>query len=211
MSKTFSFLFLFLFFVSCGKGGSGSSSGPNAQISDADLQGETAPVAAQTFEVHVDMTGFTRNQEDKIHEAMDMIKRVIGTDQFKKRVLGYLFNGRRQFNNNNGQTNAQIYKTMLLGSEKLTPGSNNAMDIQIRPYFENSTVIGYTMPNTGAIYLNTKFLDMTSFTPNQVAMNLTHEWLHKLGYGHDFNNTPTRPYSVPYAIGYIMRDLAGQL
>jgi hypothetical protein len=57
--------------------------------------------------------------------------------------------------------------------------------------------------------MNTKYFYV--YTPYQVAGNLTHEWLHKLGFDHDVASTPARPYSVPYAVGYILRDLASDL
>ena len=57
--------------------------------------------------------------------------------------------------------------------------------------------------------MNTKYFDR--YTPYQVAGNLTHEWLHKMGFTHDSAATSTRPYSVPYAVGYIVRQLAGEL
>ncbi len=210
MTRTFSFLFLFLFLASCGKGGSGS--GGMAELSDAQLESSSsAPVQAQTFEINARMTGFDRDQEDKIFQAFDMIKRVVASDEFKRRILGHTFKGKKQFHDNGGYTNAQIYKAILEGAEKLSPSKNNAMDLVLETYSESNVVIGYTMPSIKTIFMNTKYLNRSGFKPNQVAMNLTHEWLHKLGFKHSQEMNASRPKSVPYAVGYIMRDLANKL
>jgi hypothetical protein len=210
MTRTFSFLFLFLFLASCGKGGSGGSAG-SANLTDAELASGSAPVAAQTFDINAEMSGFDRDQEEKIYEAFDKIKRVIASDEFKRRVLGHTYKGKKQYVDNGGHTNAQVYKAILEGAEKLTPRKNNAMDLKLETYTESNIVIGYTMPSIRTIYMNTKYLNRSGFQSNQVAMNLTHEWLHKLGFKHAQKNSSSRPHSVPYAVGYIMRDLAAKL
>lgn len=211
MTRTISTLFLFLFLASCGKGGSGGGSSTMSEITESDLASEVAPVQAQTFEVNADLNGFESTQEQKIHQAFDMIKRVVATDEFKQKILGKKFKGKKQFNENNGLTNAQIYKAILEGSEMLTPGDNNSMDIALEPYYENANVIGYTKPSIRTIFLNTKYLNSSKFEINEVAMNLTHEWLHKLGFKHSVSKTATRKDTVPYAVGYIMRSLAAQM
>ena len=210
MTRTFSFLFLFLFLASCGKGGSGGS-GKMSELTEAELASGGAPVQAQTFDINVKYNGFDRDQEAKLLEAFDMLKRVIASDEFKQRVIGHTYNGKKQYVDNGGFTNAQIYKKLLEGAEMLNPKKNNAMDLVLQTYTETNIVIGYTMPNILTIFMNTKYLNQSNFQANQVAMNLMHEWLHKLGFKHAQNNNPARPHSVPYAIGYIMRDLAARL
>lgn len=209
MTRTFSFLFLFLFLASCGKGGSGgsgSSAGNAGGLTEADItSSEMAPVEAQTFEVNAKLSGFNRNQEEKIHHAIELIKRVIASDEFKKKVVA-----RKKYVDSN-YSGATIYKKILQGSEMLNPGSNNTMDLELKAYHESANVIGYTKPSIKTVYVNTRYLNMSSFTPNQVAMNLTHEWLHKLGFKHAAKKTPTRANSVPYAVGYIMRALAAKI
>lgn len=214
MTRTFSFLFLFLFLASCGKGGSGGSGSGSGMgsLTEAEISSSsTAPVAAQTFDVNAQMTGFDRNQEDKVYKAFELIKRVVATDEFKRQVLGKTYKGKKQFHDNNGMTNAQIYKKILEASEKLTPGNNNTMDLKLETYHESANVIGYTKPSIRTIYMNTRYLNKDNFEVNEVAMNLTHEWLHKLGFKHSQNRTAARPHSVPYGVGYIMRSIAGKL
>lgn len=212
MTRTFSFLFLFLFLASCGKGGSGgSASGSMAELTEAQLASEVAPTQALTFDINAELTGFEREQEEKIHQAFDLIKRVVASDEFKRKVLGKTYKGKKQFVDNGGLSNAQIYKKLLEGAEMLNPGGNNTMDLHLESYRESANVIGYTMPSIKTIYMNTRYLDKASFKTNQVAMNLMHEWLHKLGFKHAQKNNASRPHSVPYGIGYIVRDLAKKM
>lgn len=216
MSRTYTFFFALLFLVTaCGKGGSGgdSSSASNEsvaqEITSSDVSPETpAPPAAQGFLVNARFTSFTSTRKAKVKKAIAAIKAVIGTDEFKERVLNFRYNGSKKFNNNNGLTNAQIYKKILQGSEKLTPGIDGEMDLFLETYYTSANVIGYTKPSIKTIFMNTRYLDQ--FATNKIAMNLTHEWLHKLGFGHASEATSSRPYSVPYGVGYIMRDLVAK-
>ena len=64
------------------------------------------------------------------------------------------------------------------------------------------------MPDTSVITSNRRFFD--NFTPAEIAGNLAHEWMHKIGFDHDFNSTSRRPYSVPYAVGDLVESLAEQ-
>ncbi len=211
MTRTFSFLFLCLFLASCGKGGGGGSGSAFAELTDAQIASEVAPVQAQTFDINANMSGFEREHEDKILRSFDLIKRVIATDEFKRRVLGKVYKGKKEFVDNGGDSNAEVYKKILNASEKLTPGNNNTMDLNLEAYFESANVIGYTMPSITTVYVNKRYLAKSSFKVNQVAMNLTHEWLHKLGFKHAQKNSASRPHSVPYAVGYIMRDIASKM
>lgn len=211
MTRTFSFLFLFLFLASCGGGGGGSSSGSAAmgEITDAELASDIAPVQAQTFDINANLSGFDRDHEEKVYAAFELIKKVIASDEFKSKVLNKTYNGKKTYVDNGGYTNAQIYKKILEASEKLNPGKNNTMDLTLKTYYVSDPVIGYTMPSINTIYMNRKYLN--TFEPHEVAMNLTHEWLHKLGFKHAAQMNDARPHSVPYAVGYIMRELAKKL
>lgn len=213
MMKSYLFLFLCLLFISCGKSGGGSSSsqnqetgadyGTNTELSDTSTP---APTAAQTFDVNVDFVNFSATQESKVLDAADLIRKVVASDEFKNKVVNYTYNGKKQFADNGGLSNTQIYQKLLEGAEKLRPSKNNAMDITVETYYTSANVIGYTLPSANKIWMNTKYLN--NFTPVQVSSNMVHEWLHKLGFTHDYESTTKRPYSVPYAIGYIVKALA---
>jgi hypothetical protein len=186
MTKTFLFLFATFFF---------STSSPAA-----------VPNLALTWDTNVTTIGMTSSQEAKIQGAERKMQAVIASDAFRTKILNHTYGGRKTFVNNNGLTNSQIYIKMLEGAEKLKPAKNNTMDLTIKTYYENSSTVGYTMTGSSTINMNTKFLN--SYTSNNVSRNMIHEWLHKIGFGHAVSYSTSRDYSVPYAVGRIMEQLA---
>lgn len=211
MAKTSGIIFFLLMFISCGKsGGGGSSSANNKNNSLAEEISLDAPVPheALKWDANIKFSKFTRTQENKVLDAVDLIRQVIGSDEFKTRVLNYTYQGKKRFVDNNGLTNGQIYQKIIEGAEKLYPKKNYVMDVTLETYTTDANVIGYTLPTVNKIWMNTRYLN--TFTPVQVAANLVHEWLHKLGFGHAYESTPSRPYSVPYAVGYLIRTMAAK-
>lgn len=177
---------------------------PDPIDSDPVVDGDI-PEEAFNFDAEIEFFNFEVDQEEKVHRAVDIIKTVIASDEFRSKVLNFTYKGRRRFNNNNGLSNRQIYQKLLDGSETLVPGKDHEMDLQLELYFAENNVVGYTYPNTVKVWMNTKYF--TPYTPSQVAGNLFHEWTHKLGFDHEANYTVDRDSSVPYAIGYLIRDL----
>lgn len=164
------------------------------------------PTLAMTFDTNVRTYGMTSSQEAKIQKAEYKIRKVIGSEAFRTKVLNFTYNGKKQFNNNNGLTNSQIYTKILNGMENFLKSNNNAMDLNIKVYYENSSTVGYTTTTSSYINMNQKFFN--TYTSNQVTRNMMHEWLHKIGFGHAVSYSTSRDYSVPYAIGKIMEQLA---
>ena len=164
------------------------------------------PTQALTFDTNVTTVGMTSSQQAKIQAAERKIRALIASETFRTRVLNHTYNGKKQFLSNNGLTNAQIYQKILEGAEKLSPSKNNAMDITVKLYYQNSSTVGYTTTSSKVINMNTKFFN--KYTSSEVAHNMMHEWMHKLGYSHTSYYTSSRIYSVPYAIGKIVNELA---
>lgn len=154
---------------------------------------------------HVELTDFSQDQEAKMLEALERAKMVLNSAEFKTRVLDHVYNGNKTFANNNGQSNKEVYETIMAGKEDLLPEVDGEMDLDMTLYHTNNSTVGYTYPDTIRIWVNNKFFRNYSY--GQVAANAVHEWTHKLGYGHSYYNTPERPYSVPYAIGTIIREM----
>lgn len=217
-------LMMSLLSVSCNKSGGGSSGDEtqtapvtgddNTDTGTGDDSGDTGtpppspnvPAQALSFSTNVELLNFDTTQAEKYNSAVELVKLVVATEEFRTRVLNFTYDGAKQYSNNNGLTNAQIYQTILDAAEKLQPAKNNRLDLEVELYYANNSVVGYTNGSTTQIWVNTKFFN--NYKINSVAGNLFHEWLHKLGYGHDSASTARRPYSVPYAIGYIMADIA---
>ncbi len=163
----------------------------------------TLPAMALSFQSNIKyLSGFEDADVTKYNRAVEILKKVVATEAFRSAVLNHTYNGAKTYVQNNGLTNAQIYQTILDAAEKLTPAKNNTIDVGVKLYYENSSIVGYTSPSISYINVNTKFFD--SYVVNSVAANLFHEWLHKVGYGHDSAATARRPYSVPYAVGYMI-------
>jgi hypothetical protein len=215
MTKTALILSLLLLLISCGKGGgrTGAETMELAAIEEV-MESESAaaalapaPVLASTFDVRAKLLGFSRNQEEKVHKAIELIKLVVASDEFKNAIYSKTYGGKRTFVDNNGLSNRQIYQKILEASEQMNRlGKNNRMDVELQLYFDNSNVVGYTYPNVARIWMNRKFFDV--YDPTQVADNLFHEWLHKIGFTHDFQYSPSRDHSVPYWVGRLVKRLA---
>lgn len=163
---------------------------------------------AATFDAQINLRNFPQEQEAKVHEAVELIKKVVTSSEFKDRVLSHTYEGKKTYVDNKGFTNEQIYQLILDGSETLVPGKNGRMDVELELFHQSSNTIGYTYPNTTRIWVNKKYFN--KYTPVQVADNLFHEWLHKLGFDHALKYSKSRNYSVPYAIGYLVEELANK-
>ena len=210
MTKTFLSLFLLISLVSCGKGGGGNSPSSGDVVTLDEISSDSAvPSAAQNFDVQLEMDNFDSTQEDKVLAAADLIKKVVASEEFKNKILNHRYNGKKGFVDNGGLSNAEIYKKIIEGSEKLNPGTDNTMNLDLEVYYANNVVVGYTKPSVIRVWMNSKFLNKNNAA--EVTTNMMHEWLHKLGFKHASNRTANRKYSVPYAVGYLVRNLARKI
>jgi len=168
------------------------------------------PIEAFTFDVDLQVTNFDRYKIAKLDEASYLLKQVIQSNEFKEAILKHRFLGKRSFHFHSGMSNWKIYERILEGAESLNKDKNNTLDAEIDFFLkQDSKVIGYTRPNTHKIWINKKYFK--KFNAAQLAGHLMHEWLHKLGFTHESENTQLRKYSVPYSIGRIVRELSTKL
>lgn len=163
------------------------------------------PHEALIFDADYTLTNFERADEEKLEKAIEIIKKVIATNEFRSRVLTYTYEGKKQFVDNKGMSNDQIYQALLDGKEDLKPEVDHQMDLELELYYSWQSTVGYTTPGQMKIFLNTKFF--YPFTPSQVAGNVFHEWTHKLGFEHATTYSVSRDSSVPYAIGNLIEEL----
>jgi len=165
--------------------------------------------------------GFTPDQAAKLEKARVLWEQVWNSDKFKQAVLNFSYTyttgslwwkksySEKGFRWNNDLSTQQIYDKLMSGAELLAPTSDNEADIQITLYVASGSTIGYTYPNTAMQWINAKFFN--SFTAADVVGNLSHEYCHKLGFDHEYKATALRPYTVPYAIGYMSGDMATEI
>lgn len=224
MKKLFPiFIMMSLFSVSCNKSTGDSSSETTSTSTQPATTDSTSnvvpdpvpvipppvisslPALALSFDTNIMLVNFSADEEAKYNRAIEITKMVVGTEAFKNQVLNFSYGGVKAFIDNKGRSNKQIYQSILEAAETLQPLKNNTMDLEVQLYYAANSVVGYTNGGTKRIWVNRKFF--SSYKENSVAGNLFHEWLHKLGYTHSYSSTPTRPYSVPYAIGYIMGNI----
>lgn len=163
------------------------------------------PHEALIFDAEYTLTNFESADEEKLQKAIEIIKKVVGSNEFRTRVLNFTYNGKKQFVDNKGLTNAEIYQVILDGKEDLRPEVDNQMDLDLELYYSWQSTVGYTTPGQMKIFMNTKFF--YPFTARQVAGNVFHEWSHKLGFEHAASYSVERDSSVPYAVGYLIEEL----
>lgn len=151
---------------------------------------------------------FNAQGMEKVQAAFEVLEKVVNSAEFKERVLNFQNDkGERAFASNNGLTNEEIYEKFMEGRETLQPNTPGEMNFYLRLYNKSwSRVIGYTSPKTNVININWKYFK--GFTPAQVASNLAHEWTHKIGFDH---RSASERDSAPYAIGYIVGEMAERL
>ena len=161
------------------------------------------------IEINYVLRDFTPAQQEKMDEAIRRLKIVINSTEFKEAILKHTYKGERVFVDNNGLSNEEVYESLLLGQETLNPVIDEEIDIDITLYFEDNSTVGYTYPSSERIWVNNKFFATYSY--GKVAANVIHEWTHKLGYGHDYQRTTRRSYSVPYGVGSIVKELVDSM
>jgi len=154
---------------------------------------------------------FTPTDLTTLSAATALIEKVMNSEEFKQAVLNFSYAGVPGFVQNNGLDNQQLYDLLMSGAEALPTqtAADHVMDFDLEMYTGRASVLGYTNPGTLTVWINSNFYDYA--TVNEIAMNLTHEWCHKMGFDHDYYNTARRPYSVPYGIGYLVRDLGAKM
>ena len=152
---------------------------------------------------------FTSSEKAKLLDARALLERILNSEEFKLRVINHTYKGAKTYVDNGGLSNELIYAKIMTGAEVLKPDTDYTMNIDITIYTSSwwsRSTIGYTYPDTMRTWINRRHYSY--FTPLDVCGNILHEYLHKLGFGHAFNNTSTRRYSVPYAIGYLIDELS---
>lgn len=146
---------------------------------------------------------FTPKELIRLSEAKEILETIVNSDLFRQEVLRADFSG--EISEFQFKTNQEIYDKIMSGAEVLQPEIDNEADIDLtifnpKPF---QKVVGYTYGNTIRQWINRKFF--WSLKVYQVAGNILHEWVHKLGFDHDYQRTKRRPFSVPYQMNAIVK------
>jgi hypothetical protein len=169
-----------------------------------------SPKPVQSLTVRFDrLQKFDPETESKVREAARLMNQVFASEAFFNSIKNHSYNGAKQFVQNNGFANVELYDFMQLGRETYSPVNDRRMNLELVLYYADNNVVGYTYKGGRTIYVNSKFY--SKYSPAQITRNLTHEWLHKAGFSHDSAATSRRPYSVPYAVGGIVERLSRRL
>ena len=168
--------------------------------------GTPCQTEAKNWESKVSFVNFNHQEIKKVENTLRVIKEIIQSHEFENRIKHFMFKKKKIFHENNGFTNEEIYQKILEGGEVLDGKKpDSMMEIELELFEYSSKTIGYTYPDTKRIWIHKKYF--SKYTIQQVANNLMHEWMHKLGFNHGANWDEKRDYSVPYAVGNIFEDL----
>ncbi len=153
---------------------------------------------------------YNQSQKATFDLAISALQKVVNTEEFKQKVLHFTYQGQETYVQNEGLSNLQIYNRIMQAAEMYpkATSANKTMDLWTALYTSirsERDVIGYTYVDTSFVYSNTYFFNNAEISG--IAGNIIHEWLHKVGFDHDYEVTSRRPASVPYAIGYIVEGM----
>ena len=168
------------------------------------------------FTVKLETNGLTDFELDKVKRAADKMEAVFNSPEFKFWVINFSYDVVKTkgalwwkrskyehkpcFEDCNNLTNFQVFTKLMSGSESLDPTADETGNIFLTVDRRNKRgVIGYTYPTTKwqTIY----GWVLKEYSIDFIAGNLAHEYCHKAGFSHAYYNTPTRQYSIPYAVG----------
>jgi len=175
--------------------------------------------------VNVEIQNAKPEHKEKLIEAAKLAGEVLSSPSFNSAVLNFSYSytyrvsfWRRIYKTEvvqgfyqaNGMSNQDILNTINLGDELQNGNKDGEVDVIINVQYPGKRgVLGWTYPDVIQQYISGWFLD--DATVPELVGNLVHEWLHKIGFDHDYRATSLRPYSVPYAIGDIAEKIAREL
>ncbi len=179
-------------------------------------------------QVHA-LTGGTKRTRALYHKGVDAALKALNSPDFKNAVHEYSWvdpkTGHLRMSVKNAEysyvdkvtrskrdievTRQELYTLIMSGWDKFDQTKDGDVDLKSHLHYKRwSRAIGHTYPSTFKTWMNTKF--WTGSETDIVALiagNIVHEYMHNLGFDHAFDWNPTRQFSVPYAIGTIVRQL----
>lgn len=137
----------------------------------------------------------TEERRVKASLIVDEMRIVLNSENLKNKILRITeYDG--ELSKWKGATITAIYSHIMSGAEVLDPEVDYEMDLFVDDYYTPTNTVGKTYPNDKFIYTNTNFFDTNS--TKRIGSNFFHEWGHKLGFAHDYKDTPRRKRSLCY-------------
>lgn len=156
------------------------------------------------------IVGFNKvpKEKEKLLKAFEIIEAVVNSKEFKEKVISFEGSGPTGgYTSPNELTNEEVYNYLMQGRELIdgdtTLGEMNLDISRYKPWYR-SAVIGRTYPGKSK-WIEVNGQHYTKMSVEDMASNITHEWIHLNGFYH---SSASDHHSVPYAVGYIVRDLA---
>jgi hypothetical protein len=151
------------------------------------------------IQVH-ERINFTPEESEKHAKAVEEAWIVLNSQRFKEKFL------KLKLTSSEGLSNLEVYEKLMSGYDEISKESDRDIDVYAEMYYKNNRVVGYTSPSTRKTYVNRKFFQ--NYDTADVACNLVHEYLHKVGFDH---KSAKEHSSVPYAIGYLVEGCIREL
>ncbi|MDP3569143.1 MAG: hypothetical protein Q8S42_00865 [Archangium sp.] len=154
------------------------------------------------------VTGYSAAERQKLDKATQLMGNVLNSQEFRDAVLSADFAGKPGFASET-RSPQDVYAAIRAAKENYTDAADGEVDLNVKlenmSWFQRN-VVGYTTESSDTLTTNRRFF--SGFEPSEMAGHLAHEWLHKLGFEHDFKATARRPDSVPYELGDLVERLA---
>lgn len=151
------------------------------------------------------LINFSRKKDlEKAEKIRKLIEEVVNDEHFRNEILKADFKDRR-FIDENGVTseitdNKIILQKIISGKEQYTGEKEDfEWDLRITLYRSLTSEIGHRSRET----IFTKKRKFRNLSERFIASHWIHEYMHVIGFTHDYKKTKIRPYSIPYLIGTI--------
>lgn len=165
-------------------------------------------------------------QKAKLIRARELFEIAVNSIEFRQKVLSYKhvessYTGRLWWKKwtsrevigfrETNLSNEAVYMAIMSGGESLSPESDQEADISVTVATGSRGVIGWTNPHTPMQWISSWFINSSDVDAVEIAGNLAHEWMHKIGFDHAFNYYNGRNDTVPYSVGEMIVSLARQV
>lgn len=176
--------------------------------------------------VNIQKSGYIAPEHiKKLNAAAVLCERVVNDPEFKEKICGFKWSVsyrvgffRRKwvtesgvgFRMSEGLDAAGVYAEIEKGDELQKGAKDGEIDIIVNvDYPGKRGILGWTTPTIVNQYISGWFLEDAEIW--EIVGNFIHEWMHKIGFDHEYRSTVLRPFTVPYAVGEIAEAIAKRL